>query len=258
MVMAVLRAMSFTGPGVGMVGNVKTEQVGAPAAIAGSFVRGDFEISVHEQGDEARIEILTRVRTAWTDELKAEMRRAVDSLVAGLCLRTGVALEIEWFGANQVGTDGRRHLWAWEGVRVVKARDPIQSLGAYVADSQLIESHDELRAAVDQYAGSTLLAVDHPGASMALAYLAVEGLVTFVLGSTTGSLTSAIDWARAAPLLASNPDSLLHFLWSTQLGRHVDPVRARRELTNKGWKPLSATYCCELALDITVAYASTV
>lgn len=92
---------------------------------------------------------------------------------------------------------------------------------------------------------------------MALAYLAVEGLVTFVLGSTTGSLTSAKDWTTAAPLLASAPDSLLHLLWSTQIGRHVDPARANNEMATRGWHPLSAAYCCELALDIVSAYAST-
>ena len=254
---AIMQVMKFAGSGAGMTGKARTEQIGTSAAIAGKFAAGGFEIGVQQQGDDARIEVLSRTAIAWTEELKAEMKGAVEPFFLGLCLRTGVAVEIEWSGATFVGGDGRRRVLAWQGFRVVKGREAVQSLEAYAADAQLMESHGELRAAVEQYAGSTMLAVDQPGASMALAYLAVEGLVTFVLGSTTGSLTSATDWARAAPLLASSPDSLLRLLWSTELGRHVDPVRARSELANKGWAPLSAFDCCELALDIAVAYAST-
>jgi hypothetical protein len=91
---------------------------------------------------------------------------------------------------------------------------------------------------------------------MALAYVAIEGLVTHVLGGGTGSRTTVPDWTKAASSLGSTPDRLLHLLWSTQLGRHADPVHAKRELANRGWVPLTAFECCELALDIVVAYSN--
>ncbi len=254
---AKMRAMSFVGPGTGMIGTIDTEHVGVLAALAGSVLVGDFDITVSHAGDTTEIAVVSSTRTAWTAQLKAAMQAAAEPLLLALYLRTGAALRLEWTGANVVAADGQRQVLAWEAVRVAKARDAVLPLGAYAVDAQLIASHDELRSAIEQSAGSIQLAVDQPGASMALAYLAVEGLVTFVRRSTKGSLTSARDWELAAPLLASPPDSLLHLLWSTQLGRHVDPLHAKTELAGRGWPALPATHCCELALDILVAYAST-
>ncbi len=254
---AVFEVMNFAGPGAALLGKAQFEDWGSAKAMTGSYVEGDYEVTVIGKGRDVRIEVASKTATDWSDALRAEMQEAVESYLLGFCLRTGNALEVDWSTANFVGADGKRQVIGWSGFRVTKVRDPIQALAGYSAEARMIRAHPELRAALEQYAGSTLLAVEQPGASMALAYLAVEGLVTFVLGSTTGSLTSKNDWATTAPLLASHPDSLLRLLWSTQLGRHVDPVRARQELTNQGWTPLPATDCCDLALDIVVAYAST-
>jgi hypothetical protein len=240
-----------------MSGRAETEHAGAAAAIADAFVVGQFAVSVRPDGDAVEIEIVSPTASEWTENLRAEMQEAVELFLLALSLRTSVALTVEWKSADVVAADGRRHLMAWEPIWVVKARDAAQPLGSYVGDARLITGHQELRAALELCRGSWQLATKHPGASMALAYMAAESLVTHVLASTTGSLTTAGDWARAAPLLGSPSDSLLQLLWSTQLGRHIDPVRAKRELANRGWPALAAIHCCELALDIIVAYANT-
>ena len=129
-------------------------------------------------------------------------------------------------------------------------------LGLLRDEAELIDRHDELRVALDQCWGARQLTQRHPNASIALCYLAVEGLVTHVLGSATGSLASPDDWRNAAPLLSSQPESLERLYLSAQLGRHIDPQRARRKLEDRGWDPLGPGGCCEVSLDIISSYAN--
>jgi hypothetical protein len=46
---------------------------------------------------------------------------------------------------------------------------------------------------------------------------------------------------------------MLRLLWSTQLGRHVDPVKAKERLRAEGWPPLGASDCCDAAADIALS-----
>jgi hypothetical protein len=180
----------------------------------------------------------------------------VEPYLTAFCMRTGAPIEVEWFCANYIDPQGKREVRGWDHVRVVPARDPFGPLGSFAIDASLIQAHPELRRAVEDYRGSTLLAIEQPAASEALAYLAVEELVTHVLGGV-GSRTSMADWVQAAPLLGASPDKLLLILWSSQLGRHVDPNRAKAELAKRAWAPLDAVHACEEGLDVVLSYAST-
>jgi hypothetical protein len=255
---ATMRVMAFAGPGAGLQGRIRTDRGWVAASIADTFTVSGLAINVREETGSIWIEVVSRGDVSWPGAIKKQMEDAVEPFLTAFCLRTGIALEVEWVGANyQAPGETRRHVEAWEPVRVVKARDPKRPLSTYAKDAALIEAHGELRAAIEAYRGSTLLAADQPGASLGLAYLSVEGLVTHVLGAEGGSRTSASDWKKAAPVLGADPDALLRLLWSTQLGRHVDPVRAKRQLVARGWEALSSYECCELALDVVVVYAQT-
>jgi hypothetical protein len=255
---ATARVMAFAGPGAGLQGKIRTDMAGVGASIADTFTVSGLAINVREATGDIWIEVVSRGDFSWSGAIKKQMVDAVEPILAAFCLRTGVALEVEWVGANyQAPGETGRHVEAWDSVRVVKARDPKRPLSTYAKDAALIEAHGELRAAIEAYRGSTLLAADQPGASLGLAYLSVEGLVTHVLGAEGGSRTSASDWKKAAPLLGADPDALLLLFWSTQLGRHVDPGNAKGQLVERGWEALGPCQCCELALDIVVAYAQT-
>ena len=80
---------------------------------------------------------------------------------------------------------------------------------------------------------------EDPAAAMGLAYLAVEGLVTHVLGAGPVSSRSSLEeWEQAGPFLATTREDMLRLLWSTQLGRHVDPIKAKKRLRDESWPPL--------------------
>jgi hypothetical protein len=255
---ATVRVMAFSGPGVGMQGKIRNDLGTVAASIADTFTASGLAINVREEKGDIWIDVVSRGDVSWSGAVRGQMADVVEAFLAAFCLRTGVALEVEWVGANyQAPGETKRHIEGWEPVRVVKARDPKRPLSSYAKDAALIEAHGELKAAIEAYRGSTLLASDQPGASLGLAYLSVEGLVTHVLGAEGGSRTSASEWSKAAPLLGVDPDALLRLLWSTQLGRHVDAVRAKAQLVARGWEALSSYECCELALDVVVAYAAT-
>jgi hypothetical protein len=198
------------------------------------------------------------VRRPGQKDVRWRIEAAVVPYLLACSVRTGRSLAVEWQGASYADDAGKRHNSGWTTFQSVRQRDPVRALGTYAADAAIISRHPELVAAGDQCRGAFQLRFSAPGAGMSLSYLAVEGLVTHVLGAgPEGSRTSWREWEQAAPLLGSPRETLLRLLWSTQLGRHVDPVRAKKKLAGESWTAYGAAECCDVAADVVLAYVAT-
>jgi len=233
---------------------------GAWTHLAGDkFAVGDREIEVREQQGMPGITVRWASSPPWSDETRREMAATVDPYLTAFTLRTGEPLEVEWTSANYVDAAGVLRFTAWHEVRVQASsgRDSYGPLSGFGALAGAIAGHPELISAVQHWRGARALRIDDPSASMAQSYLAIEGLVTAVLGGALGSRTSAADWRKAAPSLGVAAELMERLYLSTQLGRHVDPRHAKRELTRDGWAAMGDVNCCKAALDVLVAYSGT-
>jgi hypothetical protein len=251
-----IEVMSLPEPGVGLLGSLTTSTHGAFDALRGGFdVAGCYVKVEPNDGKNARITVFRPGPITPRLQIEAEMKGAVQPYLLAVTLRTGVAVEMEWNSWTTVDERGERNYGAGGAFVVFKQRGDSETLGAYIDEAHVIEAHPALQAALEACVGARRLLGDHPGASMALSYVAVEGLVTHVLGNVKGSRTSLGEWREAAPLLSSNPDDLERLLHSAHLGRHVDPQNAKKKLQDRGWMPLDDVGCAEVALDIVSAYA---
>ena len=191
----------------------------------------------------------------WSQEVRQRMTAAVEPYLLAFTLRTGTPVKVDFTGGTLVGADGVERGFGWLDVRTFRGFDPAEPLSTLTSNAALLSANPELLAAAEQCRGSRSLAGTDANAAMALAYLAVEGLVTHVLGGE-GSRTTEADWATAAPLLGVSKDQMLRLLWRSQLGRHVDPRKAVAKLRDRGWPTAGLPGCDAFAIEIVRAYAS--
>lgn len=250
-----IRQLSFTGPGVGMFGTVHVDRREVADALVGKFHMASLEMTMERIEQGFAITVVRYGSSEWSDSIQRELEDLAGSYLVAVSLRTGAVVRAEWTSSTAIDSDGKVHVSGWGHFVAWKRREPPRPFDAYLHDGELIASHPALAAAIEQYGGARRLADELPNASMALSYLAVEGLVTSVLGES-GARTSVQDWRLAAPLLGVATEGLEHLFQSTQIGRHVDATRAKKRLKAMQLDPLNALACAEKALDLLQAYAA--
>ena len=246
------------GPGVEMYGRIEADAI-ADVPLD-PFATEDIRVSVIPTVDGGlNLAAACPACSAWSKAAQARIAAAVEPYLLAFSLRTGRALSVTWNGASgPVVAGGGPSIRGWITLKAVRSREGARPLQSFDPDARLIARHPELLAATQQCRGAFQLRRTTPAAAMGLAYLAVEGLVTHVLGpGSVGSRSSPVEWEQAGPLLSATREDMLRLLWSTQLGRHVDPVKAKKRLRAEGWPPLGASDCCDAAADIALSYLGT-
>lgn len=231
----------------------------AVEAIGSAFRVNDVEVRVTQDVDgRSTLWATWPSAPAWSKDVQGQIGAAVAPYLLACSVRTGRSLTVDWQGASYADDSGKRHDSGWTKFQSVRKREPFHALGSYADDAAIISRRPELLAAADECRAAFQLRLSAPAAAMGLSYLAIEGLVTHVLGAgPEGSRTSGPEWEKAAPLMGAQREPVLRLLWSTQLGRHVDPVRAKKKLVHENWTAYAAAECCDVAADIVLAYLAT-
>jgi hypothetical protein len=184
-----------------------------------------------------------------------EARRLVAGLVGPLFLAmsidTGWPIDGEWLGGNG-DFGGRHHVFGMSPtIRVRHTRRRPRPLSDYRDAAGRLAADEHLHLAARRLRAACSYLTTDEDAARALAFLAVETMVEWVIGAGATARTDELGvWKQAASGLGSDGRSIEQLWRSLQRGRHHSPAIADEKLGRLGLPALDAASCCDRVADL--------
>lgn len=203
-------------------------------------------VTVTINGPEVSVEWSNPV--APTDGSFDRMMEEVEATLLLECLRTGNIPEVRWIEREVAGASATTHQGSFTASSyIVRAQRGL--LSAHAGRVDRVAAAPSVLLALRRYRDAMKLLMVDPRAAVALAYVAVEGIVDELSGNTRGS-----DWLAAEAPLGLSPGTLGTLYDSAQLTRHHDASGAKDRLAIAGVSPLTPNEICGRAATAIAAF----
>lgn len=203
-------------------------------------------VTVTINGPEVSVEWSNPV--APTDGSFDRMIEEVEATLLLECLRTGNIPEVRWIEREFAGASATTHQGSFTASSyIVRAQRGL--LSAHAGRVDRVAAAPSVLLALRRYRDAMKLLMVDPRAAVALAYVAVEGIVDELSGDTRGS-----DWLAAEAPLGLTPGTLGTMYDSAQLTRHHDASSAKGRLAIAGVSPLTPSEVCDRAAAAITAF----
>lgn len=183
-----------------------------------------------------------------TDGSFDRMMEEVEATLLLECLRTGNIPEVRWIEREVAGASAATHQGSFTASSyIVRARRGL--LSAHAGRIDRVAAAPSVLLALRRYRDAMKLLMVDPRAAVALAYVAVEGIVDELSGNTRRT-----DWLAAETPLGLPPGTLGTMYDSAQLTRHHDASDAKGRLAIAAVSPLTPSEICDRAATAIAAF----
>lgn len=183
-----------------------------------------------------------------TDGSFDRMMEEVEATLLLECLQTGNIPEVRWIEREVAGASAATHQGSFTASSyIVRAQRGL--LSAHAGRIDRVVAARSVLLALRRYRDAMKLLMVDPRAAVALAYVAVEGIVDELSGHTRRQ-----GWLAAEAPLGLPPGTLGTLYDAAQLTRHHDASGAKGRLANAAVSPLTPNEICGRAAKAIAAF----